>query len=219
MRNGTQQLKNNSNSIMLGINSNTNTPNSTPTSDLLRSFSSSPNNTSTSQNANLIQSLINLSNSTNKLLHRSDSFSLNLSSSPLLLSTKADNEMHFNSFDDVDNEIIEHTLKNSSEKKATASADATNEHSLKIKKSKVMRLSSNDFGANDDEIYNNNSEILTSSDMPKTMSAVKTPKSALLEKRRRAVHELLIHNLYPSGKAHYLLFGLQRRFTNGVLTS
>ena len=103
----------------------TNTPNSTPTSDLLRSFSSSPNGTSTTttmshhhhhQNTNLIQSLINLNNSTNnKFFHRSDSFSLNLSPSPLLLTTtpssKSDNsiDVHFNNYDDVDNEIIEHT--------------------------------------------------------------------------------------------------------------
>ena len=43
-------------------------------------------------------------------------------------------------------------------------------------------------------------ELLSQSDLSKITNGVKTPKSALLERRRKAVFELLLLDRYPSGK-------------------
>ena len=57
-------------------------------------------------------------------------------------------------------------------------------------------------------------------EMVKLGASVKTPKSALLERRRKAVFELLTHEIYPSGKLSFILFELsfRRRRKNEFIT-
>jgi len=47
---------------------------------------------------------------------------------------------------------------------------------------------------------------------PSTSASPKTPKSALLERRRKAVFELLIHDTYPSGNIYFIIFLVQNNF-------
>ena len=60
------------------------------------------------------------------------------------------------------------------------------------------------------DLKNEESRSLLTSKTSSTSASPKTPKSALLERRRKAVFELLIHDTYPSGNsfALYLSFSL-----------
>ena len=119
-------LKLSQSSLLVGMR----TPNSTPTSDLVKTMSSSPNNSMfLTQNLDptLIQNLLVLSqanqSSNSKNLRRSESFTLNMSQSPLLrpLSASIENtkeeyieepSLENEEYDEIDNEVLEHTSKN-----------------------------------------------------------------------------------------------------------
>ena len=58
------------------------------------------------------------------------------------------------------------------------------------------------------DLKNEESRSLLTSKTSSTSASPKTPKSALLEKRRKAVFELLIHDTYPSGNSLNLSFSI-----------
>lgn len=195
------------------------TPNSTPTSDLLRTVSDSPNSNQNKSpplvtDTSFVQSLINLKNS-NNLFKRSESFSLNLSQSPLFVTSRNDQaqypnnyEEQENAFDAIDNENIEYTSKEKiSEKLITdvnkdmENADEEEVKAIKMKKPKALRLSSLDSSRKtqlESDLFHNGNDLIMNNDLSKITNAVKTPKSALLERRRKAVFELLLRDRYPS---------------------
>ncbi len=112
---------------------------------------------------------------------------LNFSQSPLLTTMTQiqanNNQEQATSFDEIDNEIL---LENTSKCDSEASAAR-----LKSKKASGRRR--------DREIQLPNDNGNDDGGFSKVGDSIKTPKSALLERRRRAVHELLLFDRYPSG--------------------
>ena len=111
-------------------------------------------------------------------------------------------------FLDEDEEIMKHTKSEDPSKSLLADSLSKN-NSLTIKKSKSLKTKletkmlakkylSDSHSTNNGNGHAVNDEIGISGGA--TLASAKTPKSALLEKRRKAVFELLRHEIYPSGK-------------------
>ncbi len=121
---------------------------------------------------------------------------LSLSESPLFitsgLSSHINNQEQDNSPDEIDNEILlESTSKHNGEASGVMRLNLLKFKKFNGKKKELEFKLSNDNG--NDYSYG---------DLLKVSDSIRTPKSALLERRRKAVHELLLYERYPSGEKY-----------------
>lgn len=201
---------------------------STPGVELLRTMSLSPNNQNQLVDPAFIQTLLHAakSNGNNNFVRRSESFSLNLSQSPLFMSNSSshkdpqsslcmngsgtgcagngDTELE-NSFDATSDDNEAFIEANKSLKKIVKKPKAMRMHSLDSQSRRSLSHLERDL------MSAKGNDPLSQSDLSKITNGVKTPKSALLERRRKAVFELLLLDRYPSGKKYLLLLLLFTR--------
>ena len=107
--------------------------------------------------------------------------------------------------DDYDEEIYEE----SDERYAKIAQDGPEFNVIKNKQNKLIKTKQKEMKSNgfektklfDQQVVDNTGTSISSltRQTSSSSSSPKTPKSALLEKRRKAVFELLIHDTYPSG--------------------
>ena len=92
---------------------------------------------------------------------------------------------------------------------SSSNSEDNRDESSELKRSKMFRdnkaarSSVNGGGASKKAKMSN--EESDKAELVKLGSSVKTPKSALLERRRKAVFELLTHEIYPSGNFNFIL--------------
>lgn len=190
---------------------------SAPGVELLRTMSLSPNNQDKLVDPSFIQTLLQAakSNGNNNFVRRSESFSLNLSQSPLFLAGSSSSHKdavqslqykNSNGTGCADSEL-ENSLDVTSDDNE-AFIEVSNKWPKKVvKKPKAIRMYSLDSQSRRslshlerDLLSAKGNDPLSQSDLSKITNGVKTPKSALLERRRKAVFELLLLDRYPSGK-------------------
>lgn len=192
--------------------------NAAPGVELLRTMSLSPNNQDKLVDPSFIQTLLQAakSNGNNNFVRRSESFSLNLSQSPLFVASSSSSShkdasqsiqyMNSNGAGCADTELENSFDATSDDNEGFI--EASNKSPKKVvKKPKAMRMYSLDSQSRRslshlerDLLSAKGNDPLSQSDLSKITNGVKTPKSALLERRRKAVFELLLLDRYPSGK-------------------
>ena len=120
------------------------------------------------------------------------------------------------------------TEQNSEMKKVGLNPNETNSSIKTIKKQKSkLVLGSEDCVLRNGNYYNKSKVVSTNSAFNEltvtnptesstngfsTSNSSRTPKSALLERRRKAVFELLIHDTYPSGTTSFFFFFIKFKY-------
>lgn len=109
--------------------------------------------------------------------------------------------------DNMDLEVRDENEESSSNSEDNRDESSELKRSKMFRENKAARSSVNGGGASK-KARMSNEESSDKVEIVKLGASVKTPKSALLERRRKAVFELLTHEIYPSGNFRFILFEL-----------